>query len=68
MGYSLRTDRYRYTEWIDRKSGETIERELYDHDEDPLETVNLAGRREYKAILDRQSVRLREIIGIRESI
>ena len=42
MGYSMKTDRYRYTEWITRKSGKVVERELYDHRNDPAETVNLA--------------------------
>jgi len=42
-GLSLRGPRYRYTEWRDRRSGEVVARELYDHREDPLETRNLAG-------------------------
>jgi iduronate 2-sulfatase len=43
MGYSVRTDRFRYTEWRDWKTGETIARELYDHWTDPDETRNVAG-------------------------
>jgi len=43
MGYSIRTERYRYTEWREFKTGEVQARELYDHTTDPLETVNLAG-------------------------
>jgi arylsulfatase A-like enzyme len=41
MGYSMRTDRYRYTEW---SQGETalLARELYDHATDPAENVNQA--------------------------
>jgi iduronate 2-sulfatase len=36
MGYSIRTERYRYTEWVgDRK-------ELYDYENDPKELNNLA--------------------------
>ena len=38
MGRSVRTERWRYTEWDDGKRG----RELYDHDADPKETRNLA--------------------------
>ena len=34
-GDSIRTDRWRYTEWSDHA------RELYDHDHDPQETINL---------------------------
>jgi len=43
MGYTMRTDRYRYTEWFSPEKA-LIARELYDHERDPDETVNLAGR------------------------
>ena len=43
MGYSLRVDRYRYTEWRDFDSGVTLAQELYDHETDPHETVNVFG-------------------------
>lgn len=39
FGYSLRTTRWRYTEWDEGKRG----RELYDHDNDPRELTNLAA-------------------------
>jgi len=45
MGYSIRTDRYRYTEWQENwRSGSpnVIARELYDHQADPRERVNVA--------------------------
>ena len=42
MGYSLRTDRFRYTEWRQWKTGLVLGRELYDHEHDPEETINLA--------------------------
>lgn len=38
-GRSVRTERWRYTEWDAGKAG----RELYDHDLDPLELQNRAG-------------------------
>ncbi len=38
VGASLRTPRWRYTEWDEGRGG----RELYDHDADPQELVNLA--------------------------
>jgi arylsulfatase A-like enzyme len=41
-GRSLRTDRWRYTEWHDLK-GKPTGVELYDEINDPQETVNLAG-------------------------
>jgi len=55
MGYSLRTKRYRYTQWFpwNKKRGVTdytpIATELYDYEKDPMETVNRAGKIEYKA-------------------
>lgn len=39
FGYSLRTPRWRYTEWDEGRKG----RELYDHDSDPSEVTNLAN-------------------------
>jgi hypothetical protein len=38
MGRSVRTERWRYTEWDDGRLGA----ELYDHDGDPHEHKNLA--------------------------
>ena len=43
LGRSLRTARFRYTEWPDGS------RELYDHDADPGEHANLAGLKEHAA-------------------
>lgn len=43
FGYSLRTQRYRYTEWDSGKAG----RELYDHQHDPRELTNLANNPEH---------------------
>jgi arylsulfatase A-like enzyme len=60
MGYSIRTKRFRYTEWVtnnyrtwlpyDQKN--VIARELYDYEKDPLETENLVNKPEYKKALD----------------
>ncbi|MFV1969345.1 MAG: iduronate-2-sulfatase, partial [Pirellulaceae bacterium] len=38
FGFTLRTPRWRYTEWDQGRQG----RELYDHENDPLEQNNLA--------------------------
>jgi iduronate 2-sulfatase len=43
MGRSVRTARWRYTEWRDFKTGVVLATELYDHEKDPLETVNVAA-------------------------
>ena len=43
MGYSMRTDRWRYTEWLDKKSREINARELYDQAKGRVVTKNLAS-------------------------
>jgi uncharacterized sulfatase len=45
LGRSVRDPRYRYTEWPDGS------RELFDHDRDPGESMNLAGRPGHEAAL-----------------
>jgi iduronate 2-sulfatase len=42
MGYTLRSGRWRYTEWIARGKGAVTARELYDHSSGPLAARNLA--------------------------
>jgi arylsulfatase A-like enzyme len=43
MGYSMRTDRYRLTVWVDRKDHAQINAiELYDHQNDPMENTSIA--------------------------
>ena len=41
MGYSMRTPRYRYTEWRHLENGKVAARELYDHGADDAENANL---------------------------
>lgn len=53
MGYSIRTDRYRYVEWEHLKSGEIRARELYDHRTDPQENVNVAAKPSYSSTVER---------------
>src|SRR5690606_16905869 len=55
MGYSLRTDRYRYIEWCHWQTGEVVARELYDHEIDADETMNVADDPAYSTVvLDHQ--------------
>ncbi|MEI8291189.1 MAG: sulfatase [Verrucomicrobiota bacterium] len=43
MGYTMRTDRYRLTVWVDRNDHTKVDAtELYDHQTDPQENVNIA--------------------------
>lgn len=65
MGYSLRSNRYRYTEWVNRSQGVTTVTgvELYDHDTDPGETQNIAGRPENQALVAQLSAQAQPIIA-----
>jgi iduronate 2-sulfatase len=57
MGYSMRTDRYRFTEWI--VPGTTFTGfELYDHKTDPGENINLAGKEGYADMIKELSSQL----------
>lgn len=59
MGYSMRTDRYRFTLWQKRQAGaEIVAMELYDHENDPVENVNVAGDPANAAIVDELKAQL----------
>ena len=57
MGYTMRTEHYRYTEWLDRENN-VVARELYDYRIAPTETVNLALRPEHAGLVRRLSEQL----------
>lgn len=59
-GYSIRTDQWRYTEWRSIADRSVIARELYDHENDPKETRNLAAVPDHQATVDRLASRLAE--------
>jgi iduronate 2-sulfatase len=46
MGHSIRTGKWRYTEWMDRRSGKVVAQELYDHSAGPVATRNLSNQPE----------------------
>lgn len=58
MGYSMRTERYRYNEWIKMDSGEVVAVELYDYEKDPLGNENIAGLPENKELVAKLSKQL----------
>lgn len=58
-GYSIRTARYRYTEW----GPDAVEgRELYDHQQDPAEMHNLAAEAVHEQTISQLSALLRRRI------
>ncbi|MEM8952618.1 MAG: sulfatase-like hydrolase/transferase [Verrucomicrobiota bacterium] len=52
FAHTVRTSRWGYTEWPDGS------KQLYDHEQDPEELVNLAGKAEHEAIEKRLARRL----------
>jgi iduronate 2-sulfatase len=66
MGYSIRTERYRWTEWrqtdyaANNYTGPTVATELYDYEADPLETKNLAGTPKLAGVERELRARFRE--------
>jgi len=60
-GYSIRTERYRYTEWGENGSEG---QELYDHNVDAAELVNLADSQDHRAVVANMSALLQKQIVI----
>ncbi len=59
MGRTMRTDRYRFTLWEAVKAPHEVwAAELYDHQSDPDENVNIAGRPENAALVRELTDRL----------
>lgn len=59
-GYSIRTERWRYTEWLEGKAG----RELYDHRNDGGEVTNLADAPEHAALVAELSSQLKPFVKL----
>ena len=60
MGYSLRTNTHRYTEWREWKTNKLINRELYDYTNDPNEMTNIAKLKDFQDQLTTLSETLKE--------
>lgn len=59
MGYSIRTEKWRYTEWDHGKQGA----ELYDEVADPHESNNLAADAKHQKVVTEMQRRLRRVTG-----
>ncbi len=59
-GCSIRTSRFRYIEWRDQKTGAVVARELYDHSQDPGETMNVVADAMYSSELAQLADRLEQ--------
>ena len=60
--YSMRTDRYRFTQWLHRDDLTNVDAvEFYDHQTDPQENVNIAGRPENKALTEQLAAQFHEL-------
>lgn len=60
MGYSIRTDMFRYTEWFkwdneNKKCGKLVAKELYDHRQDDFENENIAEQVQYKTVIEKMA-------------
>ena len=69
MGYSIRTDHYRYTEWyrwVNDSRKELIAIELYDHRVEDTENENIAGIDVNKILLNELSVKLHQQFKIKD--
>lgn len=54
MGYSMRTERHRFTVWVERGNPAKVEAvELYDHQADPQENQNLAAEPGQQPLVER---------------
>ncbi|XP_055932553.1 iduronate 2-sulfatase-like [Argiope bruennichi] len=67
MGYSIRTTRFRYTEWVkfDKEKFKPdwptiISRELYDHKQDPQEMNNVSDQDEYANLVIELSKKIKK--------
>ncbi len=73
MGYTIRTERYRYTEWYQnyvstdkRNDKDIVATEFYDYQEDPLETRNLVKNKKYAEVVAQHREMLHKFLESQE--
>ena len=60
MGYSIRNQRFRYTKWVNFKTGATVAEEFYDYEVNKLERSNQIGNAEHATIIHRMKEQLKK--------
>jgi arylsulfatase A-like enzyme len=60
MGYSIRTERYRFTEWQNRQTGRIEAQAFFDYVSDPDETENRIDHPEYTRVIQKLKTLLNE--------
>jgi arylsulfatase A-like enzyme len=76
MGYTLRTERYRYTIWMANgfrtnkpfTEAELYATELYDYQKDPLETVSVVNEKEYNTVAKEMKQKMLQYFKTQEKI
>ena len=71
MGYAIRTKRFRYVAWLEKDfrsdaltmNFKQVGTELYDMQNDPNETVNLAANPKYKAAVEEHKKLLQDLLA-----
>jgi len=63
MGYAVRTQQFRYVEWRVIATGQVTDRELYDYNADPAETVNRVEDPAYRDAVTELSRRAAEEVA-----
>jgi len=66
MGYSVRMERARYTEWREWPSGKVIARELYDHEKDVAELHNVIDDPATQALADAGAKLIRKQFPVKQ--
>ena len=61
LGRAVRTARWRYVEWQSMKDGNVAARELYDYENDPEESINVAYKPEFAAIITDHATRIAKL-------
>ena len=60
MGYTMRTDKFRYTEWRSRKDlSRVVARELYDHRQNHDENENVIRSSQYAGIVEEMAAKMK---------